>query len=259
MVWKRVLCRCLPALLIIGAASAASPADGGKKVLYFTKSAGFEHSVVKRNAGEDLAWSEKILVELGKKHGYEIICSRDGAMLAPAKLKEYAAVISYATGDWTNPGKDKKTGKPITDPVPQENVDALIEAVANGMGFVGVHAGNDSFRVGKGKKPSPYIAMLGGEFSGHGKQQTAWNLVASPNFPGMKEIGPAFGLHEEWYAATNLADDLHVILIQQTAGMEGNDYQIPPFPATWARMHGKGRVYYTSLGHREDVWTNPMV
>ena len=34
---------------------------------------------------------------------------------------------------------------------------------------------------------------------------------------------------------------------------------IRPFPATWARMHGKGRVYYTSFGHREDIWTNPKV
>ena len=34
-------------------------------------------------------------------------------------------------------------------------------------------------------------------------------------------------------------------------------YQRPPFPETWARMHGKGRVFYTSMGHREDVWENP--
>ena len=30
------------------------------------------------------------------------------------------------------------------------------------------------------------------------------------------------------------------------------------YPATWTRMHGKGRVFYTSMGHREDVWTNPV-
>jgi len=35
-------------------------------------------------------------------------------------------------------------------------------------------------------------------------------------------------------------------------------YNRPPFPATWARMHGKGRVFYTSMGHREDIWANPM-
>ena len=39
--------------------------------------------------------------------------------------------------------------------------------------------------------------------------------------------------------------------------MEGPDYQRPPYPATWARKHGEGRVFYTSMGHREDVWTNP--
>ena len=35
-------------------------------------------------------------------------------------------------------------------------------------------------------------------------------------------------------------------------------FERPPYPATWARMHGKGRVFYTSMGHREDVWTNPI-
>ena len=38
--------------------------------------------------------------------------------------------------------------------------------------------------------------------------------------------------------------------------MTGNDYARPPFPSTWARMQGKGRVFYTSMGHREDVWTS---
>ena len=36
--------------------------------------------------------------------------------------------------------------------------------------------------------------------------------------------------------------------------MKGNDYQRPNFPQTWARKHGQGRVFYTSMGHREDVW-----
>ena len=40
--------------------------------------------------------------------------------------------------------------------------------------------------------------------------------------------------------------------------MKGVEYERPAFPATWARMHGQGRVFYTSMGHREDVWTNPL-
>ena len=40
--------------------------------------------------------------------------------------------------------------------------------------------------------------------------------------------------------------------------MKGIEYQRPAFPATWARTDGKGRVFYTSMGHREDVWTNEI-
>jgi type 1 glutamine amidotransferase len=55
-----------------------------------------------------------------------------------------------------------------------------------------------------------------------------------------------------------MPDDLHVILVQVTKGMEGREYQRPNYPMTWARAYGKGRVFYTSMGHREDVWGNPM-
>ncbi len=50
-----------------------------------------------------------------------------------------------------------------------------------------------------------------------------------------------------------------MILVQETEGMVDAQYQRPPFPATYARMHDKGRVFYTSFGHREDIWTNPKV
>ena len=57
----------------------------------------------------------------------------------------------------------------------------------------------------------------------------------------------------------HIADDLHVIMVQVTKGMQGpREYQPPQLPETWARNHGKGRVFYTSMGHREDVWANPM-
>src|SRR4029434_5543325 len=62
---------------------------------------------------------------------------------------------------------------------------------------------------------------------------------------------------EEWYSLKDFPDDLHVLLVQETASMEGAMYQRPAYPATWVRPHGKGRVFYTSMGHREDVWTNP--
>ena len=70
-------------------------------------------------------------------------------------------------------------------------------------------------------------------------------------------MGNSFAALDEWYTFKDFAKDLHVILVQETKGMKGTDYQRAPFPATWARQHGQGRVFYTSMGHREDVWTNP--
>ena len=81
--------------------------------------------------------------------------------------------------------------------------------------------------------------------------------VVDPKFPGLDGIKD-FRIKEEWYALKNFAPDLHVIIVQETKGMKNYDYQRPNFPETWARMHGKGRVFYTSMGHREDVWTNPV-
>ncbi len=62
---------------------------------------------------------------------------------------------------------------------------------------------------------------------------------------------------EEWYSLKNFADDMHVLLVTETEGMHDNPYKRPAYPGTWIRKEGKGRVFYTSMGHREDVWTRP--
>ena len=67
-----------------------------------------------------------------------------------------------------------------------------------------------------------------------------------------------FAPNEEWYALKNFASNLHVLLVQDTEGMKGEMYHRAPYPATWARSYGKGRVFYTNMGHRQDVWTNPV-
>ena len=65
------------------------------------------------------------------------------------------------------------------------------------------------------------------------------------------EIVPLQLLDEEWYTEKNFSPDIHVLLVQDTTGMKGTDYARPPFPSTWARLHGTGRVFYTTMGHRE--------
>jgi uncharacterized protein len=215
------------------------------KVLYFTRSAGFQHPPVKRN-GDQLSVSEKLLTKWGKKDGIEVVCSKDGAIF-DGDLDQFDAFIFYTSGDLlTDKPQEPQPGKPMS----AEGKKRLLAAIAAGKGFVGIHSSTDCFHSAG---IDPYIAMIGGEFIVHGAQQDATMKVVSPKFPGMKGLGKSFKLFEEWYTLFKFAKDLHVILVQETKGMTGEPYQRPPYPATWARMQGKGRVFYTSLGH-DEMW-----
>jgi len=223
-----------------------------RRLLYFTRSAGYEHSAVRRD-GDRLSISERVLVELGKKNNVEVTATKDGRVFDD-DLDQYDAIAFYTSGDLTAPSKDK------SPPMSASGKARLLEAVAAGKGFVGIHSATDTFHS-DGSNVDPYIAMLGGEFVAHGPQQVATMRITSPDFPGLQgqDLPPQFELEDEWYTMKNFAPDLHVILVQETEGMTGDCYRRPPYPATWARRHGKGRVLYTSVGHRHDVWTNPRV
>lgn len=235
-----------------------------KQILYFTKSSGFEHSVVKRPAPDQLSHSENILTELGQKNHFNVTCTKDGRIFTPENLARFDVIVFYTSGILTEVGTDKH---PAMTP---EGKEAFLKAIRDGKGFVGIHAATDNFHPqpdppdksarfqSAADRLDPYLRMIGGEFIRHGPQQSARNRLVSPKFPGCENIGDGFALMEEWYTFKDFAPDLHVILVQETKGMKGIDYQRLDFPATWARMEGKGRVFYTSLGHREDVWTNPL-
>jgi hypothetical protein len=229
----------------------ARAADATKqKVLYFTRSAGFEHPVVARTGGK-LSYAEVKFTEMCVKHNVEVVCTKDGGVF-DGDLDQYDAIAFYTSGVLTDPvqGRDEP-------PMTASGKKRFFEAIAAGKGFIAFHAANDSFHS-VGNQVSDYVAMLGGEFVTHGSQQKAAMKIVSPKFPGAEHLGDSFKMLEEWYAMNNFAKDLHVILVQETEGMVDACYQRPPFPATWARVQGKGRVFYTSMGHREDVWTSPV-
>ena len=253
-------------LVISGCATQAVDAQNkSKKILFFSKSSGFEHPVIKRK-GDELSFAEKILAELGPKHGIEFTFSKDGSLFTPDYLARFDAYFFYTIDDLTARGLDKNP------PMTPEGKAAFLDAIHGGKGFIGTHSASDTFHTNEpdgtdtknrarryhnyGVKSDPYIRMIGGEFIIHDKQQTAKMRVVDANFPGMAQQD--FSLMEEWYSLKDFSEDLHVLLVQETEGMTGAPYQRPPYPATWARMHGRGRVFYTSLGHREDVWTNPL-
>jgi len=235
-----------------------------KKILFFTRSVVYEHSVIKRT-GSNPSFAMQVLNELGAKNGYAFTESKDGSLFTPEYLAQFDAYFFYTTGDLT-----EATAVDHTPAITAAGKAALIQAVANGKGFIGTHAASDTFHspgnrdivaarfTGDGDKADDYVKMLGAEFIRHGAQQAGHLMVADPKFPGISGVPADFQIPmEEWYGLKNFAPDIHVILVQDTAGMKGDDYARPPYPETWARMQGKGRVFYTSLGHREDVWMNP--
>jgi type 1 glutamine amidotransferase len=228
-----------------------------RKVLFFTKSSGYEHSVIKWNADKK-SWAQNILLDLGQKHNIEFTFSKDGSLFAPDYLAQFDAYFFYTTGDLTELGGDKQP------PMTAAGKAAFLDAIKNGKGFIGTHSAADTFHSpgprekNNGENVDPYIAMLGGEFIIHGEQQKSRQRCVDAKFPGQDAVTEDFGPHEEWYALKDFAPNLHVLLVQGTEGMKNPMYQRPPYPSTWARTHGQGRVFYTNMGHREDIWTNPV-
>lgn len=245
------------------ATTLAARAEPTRKILFFTKSSGFEHSVISWKNGKP-SFAEKVIVTLGGKHAWEFEFSKDGSKFSPEYLAGFDTVIFYTTGDLTIAGKD---GEP---PMTAAGKQALLDYIKGGKGFIGLHSATDTFKsagpadkpgeryLNHGKDADPFICCIGGEFISHGEQQVAKNTVTDPKFPGFESLGESFSFNEEWYSLRDFNPDIHVLTVIDSPAMKGSMYDRPPFPTSWARMEGKGRVFYTALGHREDVWTNPI-
>jgi type 1 glutamine amidotransferase len=229
-----------------------------KRVLFFTKNVGYYHEVVRRKSPQELSFAEQALVRMGESANVEVVCSKDGRVF-DEDLEQWDAFAFFCNNDLTQPGE---AGEP---PMSQAGKERLLEAIAKGKGFIGFHSTCACWRTPgpaywNAPKVDPFLAMLGGEFIAHGPQQEATLRVVSEAFPRSKELaaGGTIRLFDEWYAMKNFARDLHVILVQETEGMRGECYDRPPFPNTWARHHGQGRVFFTSMAHTEALWEHPF-
>jgi type 1 glutamine amidotransferase len=251
------------AILLATPAFAKAPAraNAKKQILFFTKAAGNEHVVIKTVDGQ-IGIAPKILIELGEKNGFEVTHTKDGGVFTPEGLAKYDGFVFYTTGDLTTLGVDKNP------PMPAGGKEALLDAIKGGKAFIGIHVASATFHdpehrfADAGDHADPYIKMVGGEMIMHGQQQKGRAYCADAKFPGFADCKESFELAEEWYSLKNLSKDMHVILWMGTWSLlnTGKDsvYRRPPYPLAWARNYGKGRVFYTALGHRDDVWTNPM-
>lgn len=192
----------------------AKPAGPGAvkpaKILFFTKSARFEHSVIAQKNGAP-SFAEKILADLGAKGNFTITTTKDGGAMTPENLAKYDLLMFYTSGDLTQE-KQKDNSPPMT----AEGKAAFIAAVKNGLPFVCVHNGLKTFDGSK--TIDPYVEMLGGEGIGHGKIQMGKNICVDTKFPGFENLADGIAINEEWYSNKNFAPDIHVLLVQDPRG-----------------------------------------
>ncbi len=138
-----------------------------------------------------------------------------------------------------------------TGDLPLPDRDGFIKWIEDGHAFMGMHSASDTYHG----YPA-YLKMLGGEFETHKAQVPADIVVADPEHPATKGLPNPWNLkREEMYHIKNQdRSKVHVLLYMKH---DPNETQKEVFfPVSWCREAGKGRVFYTSLGHREDLWSD---
>ncbi len=238
----------LAAITIVGVGEAlAAP----KQVLVVTTTKGFRHS--------SIPTAEKVLGELAKETGvfeveYAAVEPNDpkfkGSDDKPDKSKVDEA-IKAVLAEKMSPEALKKYDAVIfantTGDLPLPDRDAFLAWIKSGKGFVGMHSATDTY-------PGfpAYIEMIGGQFLGHGAQVEVNAINQDKECPACRHLGSSWKVFDEIYLFKNFdASKVHGLI---TLDKHPNDKTPGNYPIAWAKDYGKGRVFYTSLGHREDVW-----
>ena len=230
-------------------------ADDSPRVLFLSKSAGFEHSVIARKDGPSHV--ERVLQEVADKHGFELELSKDASLIRAQDLERFDAVVFFTTGDLTQEGRGEGLfGGDQNPPMAATGVEDLRQWVEAGGAFLGFHSATDTFH-GPDDSDSPYIRLLGGEFLTHGRQFEGRLRVVDPGHPAVSHIPAGWTVLDEWYVFKNLdRDSMHVLALLETASEPygQSTYDRSDYPVIWCKSVGSGRVFYNAMGHREDVW-----
>lgn len=247
------------------AASGAQAADGEqrKRVLFFSKAASWEQKIVHRDPGEELSYIETAVRELGPENGVEFTFSKDGTIFTAANLAKFDALFFYTSGDLTaQPRNGRGDNFPL---MTLEGKRAFLDAIEHGLGFVGCNTANYTFpeRLSPGEAGDQtaswrYTGMIGAGYLGHNEVQRGVFTHVDRRFPGMEAVPRDYQPVDQWYAFNRLAPDLHVIMALDARRLAGNLYERESYPVAWARMQGRGRVFYTTMGHTAEIWRDPV-
>jgi len=235
----------LIAALVLIFAVTASPQEKRKKLLAIGMSQGFQHDSISHG----FATIEKI----GQQSGlWDTYIRTDVQLLTKKKLGNNAknidyfdAVMFYTTGEL---------------PMDDEQKAALLSFVKDdGKGFLGTHSATDTFY-----KWPEYGEMIGGWFNDHPWHQKVRVNVEDRDFPATRQFPPSFEITDEIYQFKNYSRDRVRVLMS----LDPNSVDLTKknvhrtdkdFAVTWVRNYGKGRVFYSSLGHEDQVWDRPDI
>lgn len=227
---SRRLTLALAALLMVLSLQAASK----KKVLYLTQTLGFHHQITEE--------SETILKQLGEKAGFEVTVTKDSVPINAANLKNFDAVVFYTTGEL--PFSDAQKA-------------ALLSFVKSGKGFVGIHNATDTCY-----KWAEYGELIGAYFDGHPWTQEVNIKVEDTQHPSTRHLGQSFRIWDEIYQYKDWSrEKVHVLLSLDNTSVDltkqGVKRADKDFAIAWTKDYGKGRVFFTGLGHDEHTWRDP--
>lgn len=132
----------------------------------------------------------------------------------------------------------------------------------DGKGFVGVHAALDT-----NYKWPEYGEMIGGWFDQHPWMTfNAPIFNEDPDFPATRHFPKAFVKYDEIYQPKAWSrDKVNVLLSLDPTKLDYDPKNTRihrmdhDFPVAWSKMYGKGRVFYSTLGHTEESWDDPDI
>jgi type 1 glutamine amidotransferase len=225
----------LATLAVSALAAEAKP----KQVLVVSVTKGFRHDVIPT--------TDKVVAELARKSGRFTVdyvkTEQDMAQkMTAAALKKYDAVIfNNTTGDLPLPDRE-----------------GFLAWITSGKGFVGLHAATDTYRATETSPGFPgYVDMIGAEFKNHFEQVEVEVLIQDSKHPATRHFTGPLRVKDEIYLVKNFhREKVHGLLWldkHPNFGAPGD------YPIAWCKNYGKGRVFYTSLGHRTDVVERPDV
>ncbi len=252
------------ATLLVAALAVTSLHAEPKKLLVVTTTTGFRHS--------SIPTLEKVITQLGKDSGeftVDLVQQPPGhpATGFPKKLKKNmtAEELTAAAADeakWMDslrvvlqklsPENLKNYDGVIfastTGDLPLPDKQGFLDWIKAGHAFIGIHAAADTFHGFP-----EFAAMLGGEFAHHGAQVGVECLSEDPQHPATAHLGKTWTIKQEEiyqfknYDATKVHDLLSLDKQPQVPFTPGH------YPVSWCKPFGAGKVFYTSLGHREDI------